>query len=47
MEVVGKERGTGTGEGTVGRGLREYLRRTIRLKDEMLASLNESVIFVG
>lgn len=45
MEVMGKERGTG--EGTVGRGLREYLRQTIRLKDEMLASPNESVILVG
>lgn len=31
VEVVGKERGMG--ERTVGRGRREYLRQTIRLKE--------------
>lgn len=41
------EREKGTGKGRVGRGLRECLRQTIQVKDEMLASLNESIVFMA
>lgn len=44
-EAVGREKGTG--KGRVGRGLRECLRQTIQVKDEMLVSLNESIAFMA
>lgn len=44
-EAVGREKGTG--KGRVGRGLRECLRQTIQVKDEMLALLNESIAFMA
>lgn len=44
-EAVGREKGRG--KGRVGRGLRECLRQTIQVKDEMLAPLNESSVFMA
>lgn len=44
-EAVGREKGRG--KGRVGRGLRECLRQTIQVKDEMLAPLYESSVFMA